>query len=99
MANTDGLAIRRKIGEDIGEPRVVAELAVVHQQHYRHGGELLGAGGQAEISLRGDGRAGLQGAHAESALVVSAAVLTDQDGPAGLIWRERGEDFVEFVLE
>src|SRR5205814_5901560 len=99
MANTDGLAIRREIRKNVGEARVVAQPAVMRQQHYRYGGELLGAGGQAEIGLRADGCASLQIAHAESALVDGVAVFLDQHRQAGLIRRERREDIVEFVLQ
>ncbi len=54
IADSDGFAVGGEIGENVGEFVFVAELAVVHEQHDGHGGELLGAGGQAEICFRID---------------------------------------------
>jgi len=42
VSHGDRAAVLRKIGEDFAQRFVVAQLAVIHQQHRRHGGELLG---------------------------------------------------------
>ena len=58
IANGDAFPVLREVGEDIGEPVLVAQLAIARQQHDRHGGELLGARRQAEIGVTRQSSAG-----------------------------------------
>ncbi len=80
IADGDGLAVGGKIGEDVGEFVVVAQLAVVDEQHDGHSGELLGAGSQAEIGLRVDFGEGVEFARAIAAFEYGAAIFADEDG-------------------
>ena len=70
----------RKVGENVGEPVFVAQLAIVHQQHDRHGGELLGARCQAEIGVRVDLAPGTQIGYAIATLEHDYSVLDDEHG-------------------
>ena len=51
LADGDGFSVRREFGEDFGQTFVVAQLAVVHQQHDGHRSELLGQRGEAEVGV------------------------------------------------
>ena len=82
VANGDGLSVFRKVGEDIGEPVFVTQLAIVHQQHDRHGRELLGAGRQAEIRVRVNLAQRTQIGHAVATLEDDAAIFDDEHGGA-----------------
>ncbi len=96
IADGDGFTVGGKIGEDIGEGVVVAELAVADEQHDGHGGELLGAGGEAEIGFRVDFGEGAEFASAIAALECGAAIFADEDGEArGVGAGKRGEEGIE----
>jgi hypothetical protein len=82
VPNRDGLAVGRELGEDLTERLVVAEFAVVDQQHDGHGSELLGAGGEAEVGGLVDGREAVEVGDAIALFKHCAAVLFDQDGHA-----------------
>ena len=69
-----------KSGEDFGKWLVVAEFAIMHQQHHRHGGELLGERREAEIRNGIDPPQGSQIANAVSALKHGAPILAHQNG-------------------
>ena len=89
----------RKVGEDIGEPVFVAQLAIVHQQHDRHRGELLGARRQAEIGVLVNFPPGTQISYAITALEHDASVLDDEHGAAGASIRlEPGEDLIDLFF-
>ena len=54
MANRDGLAIKREAREEIAKSLLIAEFAVMHQEHDSHGCELLAERGEPEIGMRVD---------------------------------------------
>jgi hypothetical protein len=54
ISHSDGFPVGRKFRENFRQRLVVAQLAVVHQQHNGHGRELLSAGSQPEICGRVD---------------------------------------------
>ncbi len=96
VAHGDGACVGRKAREDIGKRLVVAELAVVYQEHDGHRGELLGERRQAEIRDGIDLSQAAQIPHAVAALEDRAAVLADEDGESrGLRAGERSEDRIQ----
>ena len=78
ISDGDRLPIVRKIREDIGKPVFVAQLAVMHQQHDRHGSELLGAGGEAKVGVSVDLGERTQVGHAVPTLKFDLAVLENK---------------------
>lgn len=98
VANRDGFSVLGKIWKNIGKASVVGQLMVVDEQHDGHGGELFGAGGEAEVSCGVDFRARRRFAKAVAALEDDAIVFADEDGEAWLVWRRDGrEDCVDLL--
>jgi hypothetical protein len=63
------------------------------EQHDGHGGELLGAGSEAEIRLCIDLSEGAEVANAVAAFESGSAIFADEDGYAGRSFiRECGKD-------
>ncbi len=96
IANGDGFAVDGEIGEDAGEFVVVAKLAVMDEQHDGHGGELLGARGEAEVGVRVDLGERAKFADAVAAFEHGAAIFADEHGDAGrFIIRERRKNLID----
>src|SRR5215469_2102270 len=76
-----------KIGKDVGQTVFVVELAVMYQQHYRHGSKLLGDGCQPKISKLVDLVEGSEAGNAIAALKHGSAGFADQYSAAGSIVR------------
>jgi hypothetical protein len=55
----------------------------VDEQHDGHGGELLGAGGEAKVGLRIDCGEGAEFASAVAALEYGATIFADEDRETG----------------
>jgi hypothetical protein len=100
MADSDGAAIGGEFREDFGERPVVAKLSIVDEEHDGRRGELLGAGGEAEVGLGVDVVEGAEVADSVAALEDGAAMVADEDcesggGPIG----EGGEDGIDLLGE
>ena len=78
IANGDRFSVFRKVGEDIGEPVFVTQFAIMHQQHDRHRGKLLGARRQTEIRMRVNLAQGTQIGDAVTTLEDGAAIFDDE---------------------
>jgi hypothetical protein len=66
------------------------------EQHDGHGGELLGAGSEAEVGLRVDFGEGAEFAGAIAAFECCVAIFADENGEArGVCIGEGGENCVE----
>ena len=72
-----------KSGKDVGEPVFVVQLAIVHQQHDRHGCELLGTRRQSEICVCVYFAAGMKIGDAVATLEHDFSVFDDKDRGAG----------------
>jgi hypothetical protein len=59
------------------------QLAIVHQQHGRHGSELLGARGKTEVSVRVDFPKRTQIGYAITTLKDYTPIFEDNHGCAG----------------
>lgn len=78
---------------------IVGELTVVDEQHDGHGGELLGAGGEAEVCNGVDFCVRAQIAHAVAAFEDGTTVLADEDGKTRRVGLSgAGEDGVDLIL-
>ncbi len=98
MADGDGLAVGGEGGEDFGQGLVIAQLAIVHQEHDCHGGELLGERGKTEVSGRVDCRERLEVARTIAAFEDRAPVLPDEDCKAWCgLGSERRKNGIERV--
>jgi len=96
VAGGDGSPVVREIRKNAGQLVVVAELSIVHQQHDRHGGELLGTRRKTKVGFRIDALQGSQVADAVAFAEESSTVLLNQDSEArALVIREGGENRIE----
>src|SRR5690348_3686261 len=97
IANGDGAAVRGEFRENILESLIVTQLAVMNEEHDGDGGELFGAGGEAEIRARINRQIGAQVAHAVDVFEKRATILADENSEAGLI--RRGDNLGENGIE
>lgn len=77
IADGDGFSVGGEFRENFGEGLVVAKFAVVDEEHDGHGGELFGAGGQAEVGVGVDFCGGVEVAEAVAAFEKFLAVFQD----------------------
>ena len=83
MADGDVACRRRQFGQEITNRLVVAELAVLCEQHDGHRGELLGDRGEAIVGLGCRADAPLEVGHPIGAACDDVAVPNDDDTRAG----------------
>ena len=96
VAYGDGVAVRGEIGKDVRDGVFVVQFPVMDQKHDRHGGELLGAGREAEVGGVVDRSKRAEVSDAVTVPERGVIVLSDEDresGSAGTC--ERREDGVE----
>ena len=55
MANGNLASIVRELRENLSERLVIAQFAIVHEQHHRHRRELLANRSQTEVCFRRNG--------------------------------------------
>jgi hypothetical protein len=87
ISNGDGFPVGWEIRENFGERFIVAQLAVMNQQHDSHGGKLLGERGQAKIRSRIDFFGRTQFLQAITFAKENVSVLLNQSSHARLIVR------------
>src|SRR5215469_2135218 len=87
VADGNCSSIIGKIGKDVDQAVFVVELAVMCQEHYRHGSKLLGEGCQPKIAKFVDLIEGLETGNTIAALKHGSAGFADQYSAAGRIVR------------
>src|SRR5882762_895713 len=83
MSDGDCLCGGGQLGQELAHALVVAEAAVLHEQHHRHGGELLRDRGEAVIGLGSGGDATLEIRHPVRAAHRDPAVRDHDHARAG----------------
>ena len=91
----DGLRGGGQLGQDLAHRLIVAQPAVMLEQHDRHRGELLGEGREPVIRFRRRRGAVREIGHAEGAAQQDAIVADHQDARAGDEAAVVGEEIVD----
>ena len=98
IANRYGFSILGKAGENGRETLVVAQFAVVNEQHHCHGRELLGERCETKVGTRIDGKLRPQIAHSVPSLENCTAILPHQHSKTGLTRQsDGGENGVDLL--
>src|SRR5215469_7547937 len=98
VANGDGFSVVGKSRKNFRQASDVSERTVVHEKHDGHGGELLGAGGQAEIRDGVDFGPGVEVVDAVAALEDYAIISPYKNGDTGRGGRSyRGKYGIDFL--
>src|SRR5207344_2800771 len=83
LADGDAFSVRWEFRKDFGQGFIVAQLAVVHEQHDGHGSELLGKRGKSEVGVLVNFAFRSQVGHAIAAFKNNLPIADDFDGGTG----------------
>ncbi len=90
LADGDCVSVSREVRKDVREMVLVAQLAIVNQQHDRHGGELLANRSQAKVRFRTDLLQGSQVGYAIAFSEYRPAFLDYEHRATGIV---HGDEF------